>query len=75
MAIRLDLFCGLRRGELLGLRWKDVDFKKGVININQQIVTSKRIKGLKTASSKRAITLYGNIIDLLKEHKKKQNKP
>ncbi len=73
VAIRLDLFCGLRRGELLGLRWKDIDLKKGIIKINQQIVTSKRIKNLKTASSKRTITLYGNIIDLLKEHKSKQN--
>ncbi|HBE76358.1 MAG TPA: site-specific integrase [Firmicutes bacterium] len=73
VAIRLDLYCGLRRGELLGLRWKDIDFKNGVINITQQIVTSKKIKGLKTTSSKRAVTLYGNIIDLLKEHKKQQN--
>lgn len=29
----LTIFSGLRRGELLGLQWKDVDFKEGSINV------------------------------------------
>jgi integrase len=30
--------CGLRRGEAVGLRWQDVDFETGIIEIRQQIV-------------------------------------
>lgn len=32
----LALCCGLRRGELLGLRWEDVDFHNGIIHIQRQ---------------------------------------
>jgi integrase len=36
----LMLVTGARRGEALDLRWEDVDFKKGVISIRQQIQRS-----------------------------------
>jgi integrase len=29
------LMCGLRLGELLGLRWEDVDFRAGVIRVRK----------------------------------------
>ncbi|WP_084263301.1 tyrosine-type recombinase/integrase [Actinomadura formosensis] len=47
---------GLRRGEVLGIRWRDVDFDHGVLHIRQQV---QRINGkleqveLKTESSER----------------------
>lgn len=34
-AILLDIFSGVRRGELIGLEWSDVDFKNETININK----------------------------------------
>ena len=34
----LGLCCGLRRGEILGLRWTDVDFAAGVLHIRRQLV-------------------------------------
>ena len=35
VAILLDIFSGVRRGELIGLEWSDVDFKNETININK----------------------------------------
>jgi integrase len=58
------LMCGLRPGELLGLRWEDVDFKTGVIRVRKCLkalpdpVTGKRqlvLEELKTERSKRTI--------------------
>ena len=31
--VRLLLFTGMRRGEALGLKWSDIDFKKGTLKI------------------------------------------
>lgn len=39
--------CGLRQGELLGLRWEDVDLKNGRITVRRSIVRG-RIKGTKS---------------------------
>jgi len=38
VAFELVLATGLRRGELLGLRWSDIDFDGGRIRIGQQLV-------------------------------------
>lgn len=67
---------GMRIGELCGLRWENVDLKKGVIYVEEQL---QRINGkltltqLKTSNSKRIITLYPSTIQHLKNIKK-QNK-
>lgn len=36
LEILLGLLCGLRRGEICGLRWSDVDLRAGIIHIRQQ---------------------------------------
>lgn len=36
LEILLGLLCGLRRGEICGLRWSDIDLQTGVIRIEQQ---------------------------------------
>ena len=33
--------CGLRRGELRGLTWKDIDFKNQYLNVNKNIVATQ----------------------------------
>jgi len=61
-AFTLLVLYGLRRGELLGLRWEDVDFETGVIRIRQQI---QRVGGVlepgpvKTSAGKRDLPLLG----------------
>jgi integrase len=63
---------GLRRGELLGLRWSDLDLKAGMLTVNQSM---ERIKGEiafkapKTKTSRRSITLPAVTIQALHEHR------
>ena len=43
--LTVDLFTGLREGELLGLMWDCVDFEKGTILVNKQLCRSQRKGG------------------------------
>ncbi len=75
-AFLLELSTGLRRGELIGLRWEDIDFHNGILRVKQQIVRCKKgliISEPKTEKSKRTISLHKGILEKLKEHKKHQN--
>lgn len=46
MVISLLIFCGLRRGEIIGLQVRDVDFDKGVLTIRGETSKSKRTRYL-----------------------------
>lgn len=68
LAVRL----GLRRGELLGLRWKDVDFGQRVIHIRQQVIRLDNeilVTTPKTDSSKRDIPAADDVLLILLDHK------
>ena len=65
----LAMFGGFRRGEILGLEWKDIDFNTGLIHIQRTVHYSKD-KGYydttpKSKSSIRALTLPPNVISVL----------
>jgi len=73
---QLALQTGMRRGELLGLRWRDVDFDRGVLIIRQGITPLAgvmTVTGTKTPGSERAIPLRPRIVDLLRAHRARQN--
>lgn len=38
----IDLFTGMRQGEILGLSWSDVDFEKGYITVKKQLIRDKK---------------------------------
>lgn len=42
LLLKVDLFTGLREGELLGLMWDCVDFNKGTILVNKQLHRSQK---------------------------------
>ena len=66
---------GLRRGEVLGLRWHDVDFKTGTLQFAQaaEIVGGKiSIKPPKTERCARTIKLPGSLTSELERHRKQQ---
>lgn len=66
---------GLRRGEILGLRWIDVDTQNAVIRVRQQVQrigNQDKITGLKTKASERTLPLAPNIIAALEARKDHQ---
>lgn len=67
LAVRL----GLRRGELLGLRWKDVDFERRILRVRQQVVRHDEgyhiSPTLKTPAARRDLPLEDDIADLLQQ--------
>lgn len=44
LEILLALFCGLRKGEIMGLKFCDFDFEKNTVYINRQIASDPKIK-------------------------------
>ena len=70
----IELATGLRRGELLGLKWSDIDLEHGSLRVQRQIA---RIDGeiveapLKTKNAYRTLPLSADAIDVLKTQKKK----
>ena len=73
---RLALLCGLRRGEVIGLRWSDVDLTTGALSIRRTLsrgLTSRLEAGEpKTAAGKRRITMPPSVVDGLKRHRIQQ---
>ncbi|MDR1002078.1 MAG: site-specific integrase [Oscillospiraceae bacterium] len=70
------IYTGLRRSELLGLEWQDIDFDSGVISV---VRTSQYVKEkgtytdtTKTTESQRSIKASGVVIEALKKHKAAQ---
>ena len=72
----LELSTGLRRGELLALRWDDLDFQTGALRVERQV---QRVKGSlavtqpKTRSSSRTVILPMPVLDILKNYRQKVN--
>lgn len=71
------LFCGLRKGEALGLMWKDIDLDKRLIKVERSIVfpVSNR-QGeinldLKTDAANRVIPMSPEVYTVLKQEKLK----
>lgn len=71
-----ELATGLRRGELLGLKWTDIDFNANSIYIQRQITrTDGEVKEspLKTKSAYRQIIVPPEVAEILKQKKDREN--
>ena len=68
----LELSTGLRRGEILALRWDDLDFRTGTLRIERQV---QRIQGKlavsqpKTRASCRSILLPAPVLEILAQYR------
>jgi integrase len=74
--ILLAATTGMRRGEICGLRWEDIDFDNCYIYIRKQL---QRFEGkltldkTKTHKSERPISIDEDVINILKHHKEYQD--
>jgi integrase len=71
-------YSGLRRGEMLGIEWKDIDWQSGVIKISRTSNYTKH-RGIftdktKTERSKRLIKLPLFLLPMLREHQNAQDR-
>lgn len=72
----LALYLGLRRGELLGLRWEDIDLEAGVLEVRrtlQRVAGELRAVLPKTRTSRRTVPLIGLCVEALKAHCERQD--
>lgn len=67
----LALSTGMRQSEILGLRWKDIDFENGKLNVVQTLSHNGKILSskTKTIASTRSIFLNEHIMKDLVQHK------
>ena len=67
----LAVHTGMRQGELLALRWEDVDLNEGVIHIRRTLARSGGRIALgepKTKGSRRPVHLTGAAVEALRSH-------
>ncbi|MDW8358936.1 site-specific integrase, partial [Thermus sp.] len=72
MALRLCLACGLRKGEVLALRWADVDLERGTLSVTKAWAESGGQRYLtlpKTASSERRVPIPQATLNRLREYR------
>jgi integrase len=72
----VGLYCGMRRGEQLALRWGNVDLDAKVLRIREAIEETRaggiRIKVPKTSAGRRDISLPVVVVDALRNHRRQQ---
>lgn len=72
----LALTTGMRRGELLALQWKDIDWKGGSLqvrrSVNRYVGQGFKVSEPKTKQSRRKIALPVFVLEVLKEHRTRQ---
>ncbi len=74
--ILIGVGTGARRGEILALRWEDIDLQAGIIQVRRSVlkISGERIvKTTKTANGERDLAIGPTLIDILTKHKAAQN--
>jgi integrase len=73
----LAITAGMRQGELLGLRWSDVDLEAGTLQVRRSLASTKDGVAVynepKTAKGRRNVKLSGLALEALKRHRAAQN--
>ncbi|WAH34998.1 site-specific integrase [Alicyclobacillus dauci] len=75
VAFTLAVTTGMRRSEILGLKWDDIDFEQAQIHVQRSLKIEngeKVVSEVKTSSSRRTIVLFDEDVERLREHRKKQ---
>jgi integrase len=71
----LAVTAGLRQGELLGLKWDDIDLEVGTLQVRRTLTTAKGgpvLSAPKTKSSRRTVRLSQTTLQALRSHLERQ---
>lgn len=73
MAFTLLITSGVRRGELSGFQWRDIDFTRGVLQVHRSVYVAPGGKVIvgepKTSAGRRTIALDGGTLEMLRKHR------
>ncbi|MBV9453191.1 MAG: site-specific integrase [Rubrobacter sp.] len=75
----LALYIGMRRGELLGLKWEDVDLDDSIVRVRRTLTRTDNGKRIalgepKTKKSRRTVRLTPRAVEALRRHRARQAK-
>ncbi len=70
--LTLAITTGMRQGELLGLRWRDVNLDAGEPHVQRQWARNRQFTEPKTAKGRRKIDLPASAVRSLREHDRMQ---
>jgi integrase len=76
ITVELGLYLGLRPGEVLGLKWDDIDFARGTLSVRRSIKREKNQLTLgnpKTSGSTRTLKIPEDLVTALLRHRDAQN--
>ncbi len=73
----LAVYTGMRCGELLGLKWEDIDLENRTIRVRRTLTRTENGKKLglgepKTKKSRRTVKLSARVVEVLKQHRARQ---
>ncbi|MCB0954112.1 MAG: site-specific integrase, partial [Microthrixaceae bacterium] len=69
-AFFLSAHTGMRRGEVLGVRWRDIDLDEGRVSVRQALVSvayEVSISDVKTGASRRTIDIDDGVVQVLRD--------
>ena len=71
---RLAAYTGARRGELLNLRWRDIDLDLGEVRItgSAAVIAGQRIEGTTKSGRSRTVSIDPDTAQMLRDHRKRQ---
>ncbi len=69
----LAIHAGLRRSEILGLKWTDVDLDAGTLSVQRSLDTNGTFNPPKRNKSRRTVKLKAQAVEALKSNRARQN--
>jgi integrase len=74
--LRFLIFTGVRPSEAFGLKWSDVDLKRGTVEIRRSLTRTKKewfLGETKTAAARRSIPITEGVSRMLTNHRRQQS--
>jgi integrase len=71
---RLAAYTGARRGELLNLRWHDIDLDHGEVSItgSAAVIAGQRVEGTTKSGRSRTVSIDPGTVQVLRDHRRRQ---